>query len=170
MSARGRRRVLGGVAGALLLIGVGLTPPAQVTDAAFTDREYSTATFRAFTVPAPTITSCTAVNNGLGIFQSVTLVWTSTYPATGVSLTLTQGSTTATVPAANITTTGPAAGGVYTHTAVLTQGLLASLLTNLLGSTTTMTARNLLVGTTWVSAGATRQLAVGALGVGSSCT
>ncbi|KAA0962777.1 hypothetical protein FQ142_05580 [Microbacterium sp. ANT_H45B] len=169
MSARGRRRMLGGVAGALLLIGVGLTPPAQVTDAAFTDREYSSATFGAFTVPAPTITSCTTVNNGLGIFQSVTLVWASPYPATGVSLTLTQGATTATVPAANITTTGPVSGS-YTHTALLTQGLLSSLLTNLLGSTTTMTARNLLAGTTWVSAGASRQLAVGALGVGSSCT
>lgn len=153
----------------MLLIGIGLTPAAQVTDAAFTDSEYSTATFSAFTVPVPTITACNPVNNGLGIFQSVTLVWTSPYPAAGVSLTLTQGSTTATVPAANITTTGPASG-VYTHTALLTQGLLASLLTNLLGSTTTMTARNLLVGTTWVSTGASRQLAVGALGIGSSCT
>lgn len=169
MSTRRRRRPRGGVAGVMLLIGIGFVPAVQTTDAAFSDPEYATATFTAFTVPVPTITSCTTVNNGLGVFQSVTLVWTSPYPAAGVSLTVTQGATTAPVPASNITTTGPSAG-LYTHTAVLSQGVLASLVTNLLGSTTTLTARNLLAGTTWVSTGATRLLTVGALGLGSSCT
>lgn len=163
------RRVLAGVAGAALLIGIGIAPVPEATDATFTDREYGRATFSAFTVPVPTITSCTAVNNALGIFDRVTLVWTSAYPATGVRLTLTQGTTTAVVPAASITTTGPVAG-VYTHTAVLSQGLLVSLLANLLGSTTTLTVNNLLAGTSWVSVGATRLLTVGALGIGSSCT
>ncbi|MFJ4174885.1 hypothetical protein [Microbacterium sp. NPDC089696] len=164
------RRLLAGILGLTLFAGVGLLGSARSTEARFTDVEFtSSGTFTAFTVPVPTITGCTATVNGLGIFQSVTLVWTSPYPANGVRLTLVQGTTTAVVPASNITTTGPT-GGLYTHTAVLSQGLLVSLLANLLGSTTTMTVNNLLVGTSWISAGASRQLAVGALGIGASCT
>ncbi|MEV4737875.1 MULTISPECIES: hypothetical protein [unclassified Microbacterium] len=164
------RRLLVGILGLSLFAGVGLLGAARVTEARFTDVEFTASgTFTAFTVPVPTITACTVALNGLGIFQSVTLVWTSPYPANGVRLTLTQGTTTAVVPAANITTTGPT-GGLYTHTAVLSQGLLASLIANLLGSTTTMTVNNLLSGTSWTSTGATRQLAVGALGIGGSCT
>lgn len=164
-----RQRVLAGVAGAALLCGVALAPPAQITDAAFTDPEYGRATITAFRVPPATIIACTVANNGLGVFQNVRLVWTSVYPASGVRLTLTQGATTAVVPAANITTTGPA-GGLYTHTAVLTQSLLASLISNLLGSTTTLTVTNLLAGTTWVSAGTSRQLSIALLGLNASCT
>lgn len=164
------RRFLVGVVGLSLLVAGGAVATASSTDARFTDTEQTASgTFRSFLVPPPTITACTPVNNGLNIFQSVTLVWTSPYPASGVRLTLTQGATTAVVPASNITTSGTT-GSVYTHTAVLTQGLLASLLTHLLGSTTTMTVTNLLPGTTWVSAGVSRQLAVGALGIGSACT
>lgn len=169
MSVRRRHRILAGVAGMALLIGVGTAPAAQVTDAAFTDSEYGRATITAFTVPPPTVIACAVTNNGLGIFQSVRIDWTSPYPATGVRLTLTQGATTATVPAGNITTSGPAAG-VYTHSAVLTQALLTSLISNLLGSTTTLTATNLLVGTSWVSAGSSRQLSIALLGLNASCT
>lgn len=169
-SVRVGARLLAGILGLTLFAGIGLLSAAGHTQARFTDTEYtSSGTFTAFTVPVPAITACTVTNNGLGIFQSVTLVWTSPYPANGVRLTLTQGATTAVVPAANITTTGPT-GGLYTHTAVLSQGLLASLLTNLLGSTTTITANNLLVGTSWVSAGASRQLSIGVAGLGSTCT
>lgn len=167
---RAGTRALAGILGLLLFVGVGVLASARSTEALFTDVEHTASgTFTAFTVPVPTITGCTVANNALGVFQSVTLVWTSPYPAAGVRLTLSQGATTAVVPAANITTTGPAAG-VYTHTAVLTQGLLSSLLTNLLGSTTTLTANNLLVGTSWISAGASRQLSIGLAGLGATCT
>lgn len=169
MSVRRRHRILAGVAGVALLFGVGLAPVTQVTDAAFTDSEHGRATITAFRVPAPTIIGCAVANNVLGVFQSVRIDWTSPYPASGVRLTLTQGATTATVPAANISTSGPA-GGLYTHSAVLTQALLTSLISNLLGSTTTLTATNLLVGTTWVSTGATRQLSIALLGLNASCT
>ncbi|MFJ4222721.1 hypothetical protein [Microbacterium sp. NPDC089695] len=169
-SSSAGRRLLAGILGLSLAVGGWGIASLPQTDAYFTDIEYTASgTFTAFVVPAPTITSCTVALNGLGIFQSVTLVWTSPYPANGVRLTLTQGATTAVVPAANITTTGPT-GGLYTHTAVLNQGLLVSLIANLLGSTTTMTVNNLLVGTSWISAGASRQLAVGALGIGGTCT
>ena len=169
MNERRQRRILAGVVGVTMLVGVGVAATAQTTDAAFTDPEYARTTITAFQVPAPTIIACAITNNGLGVFQSVRLDWTSPYPATGVRLTLTQGATTAVVPAANISTTGPAAG-LYTHTAILTQGLLSSLISNLLGSTTTMTATNLLVGTTWVSAGSSRQLSIALLGLNASCT
>lgn len=169
MTTRRRRRILAGLVGATLLLGVGLAPTAQTTDAAFTDPEYSRTTITAFRVPAPTIIACAVTNNVLGVFQSVRLDWTSPYPAAGTRLTLTQGATTAVVPASNITTTGPAAG-LYTHSAVLTQALLTSLISNLLGSTTTMTATNLLAGTTWVSAGSSRQLSIALLGLNASCT
>lgn len=169
-SATVGRRLLAGILGLSLFVGVGVLSSVRPTEARFTDAEYtSSGTFTAFTVPAPTITACTVTNNVLGIFESVTVVWTSPYPANGVRLTLVQGTTTAVVPAANITTSGPT-GGLYTHTAVLTQGLLVSLLANLLGSTTTMTANNLLVGTSWVSAGTVRRLTIGALGLGATCT
>lgn len=169
MIERRRRRLLAGIAGATLLIGLGSAQTAQTTDAAFTDPEYARTTITAFRVPAPTIIACAVTNNGLGIFQSVRLDWTSPYPASGTRLTLTQGATTAPVPAANITTSGPAAG-LYTHSAVLSQALLTSLISNLLGSTTTMTATNLLAGTTWVSAGSSRQLSIALLGLNASCT
>ncbi|WP_311259544.1 hypothetical protein [Microbacterium sp. WCS2018Hpa-9] len=169
MTGRRGRRVLAGVAGAALLLGIGMAPTVQMTEAAFTDDDYARTTITAFKVPAPTIIACGVTNNGLGIFQSVRLDWTSPYPATGTRLTLTQGATTAVVPASNITTTGPAAG-LYTHSAVLTQALLTSLISNLLGSTTTMTATNLLAGTTWVSAGSSRQLSIALLGLNASCT
>lgn len=169
MTAQRRHRLLAGVAGVALLVGVGLTPAAQMTDAAFTDPEYGRTTITAFQVPAPTVIACAVTNNGLGVFQSVRIDWTSPYPAAGTRLTVTQGATSATLPAANITTSGPAAG-LYTHSAVLTQALLTSLISNLLGSTTTLTATNLLAGTTWVSAGSSRQLSIALLGLNASCT
>jgi hypothetical protein len=165
-----RRRLLAGILGVSVLTGASALAGAQQVDARFTDLEYAaSSTFTSFTVPPATITACTITNNALGIFQSVTLVWTSIYPASGVRLTLTQGATTAVVPASNISTSGPS-GGVYTHTAVLSQTLLSSLITNLLGSTTTLTVNNLLAGTAWVSVGVSRQLSMTLAGLGATCT
>ncbi len=163
------RRLVAGLAGAAVLVGVCGAPTTQVTEAAFTDREAGTATITAFRVPAPTITACTITNNGAGMFQNVRLVWTSPYGATGVRLTLSQGTTTDTVPAGSISTTGPV-NGLYTHTAVLNQSLLVSLISNLFGSTTTMRVTNLLSGTSWVSVAATRQLTIAFAGTGATCT
>ncbi|WP_144874167.1 hypothetical protein [Microbacterium sp. 1.5R] len=164
-----RRRLLAGILGLSLLAGAGSVATVQPVDARFTDTEHAASgTFTSFTVPPATITACTVTNNGLGLFQSVTLVWTSVYPASGVRLTLTQGATTAVVPASNISTTGPS-GGLYTHTAVLSQTLLSGLITNLLGSTTTLTVNNLLVGTAWTSVGVSRQLSMTLAGLGATC-
>lgn len=164
------RRTLAGLAGLALLIGVAAAPPAQLTEAQFTDPEYaSSSAFTAATLATPTITACTIQNNGLGVFQSVTLTWTSPYVAANVRLTATSGTTTGTVPAANITSSGPV-GGLYTYTATLNQALLTSLVSNLLGSTTTLAVTNLLPGTTWVSPAATRRLTIALLGLNASCT
>lgn len=173
MTARARasrRRLLAGILGVSVLAGASAVAGVHPVDARFTDPEYTASgTFSSFTVPPATITGCTVTNNALGLFQSVTLVWTSIYPASGVRLTLTQGATTAVVPASNISTSGPS-GGVYTHTAVLSQTLLSSLITNLLGSTTTLTVNNLLAGTAWVSVGVSRQLSMTLAGLGATCT
>lgn len=168
-----KRRMLAGVAGLAALTGVAVLPSAQLTEAQFTDSEYTSASFQATTLVAPTITACTIQNLsviGIGlVFQSVTLTWTSTYPPADIHLTATSGATTGTVPAANITSSGPV-GGVYTYSATLSQALLTSLVSNLLGSTTTLAVTSVLPGTAWTSPGATRKLAIGLLGLGATCT
>lgn len=162
--------MLAGAVGLSVLAGVAVLPSVQLTEARFTDPDYaSSTTFTAGALATPVITACTVTNNGLGIFQSVTITWTSPYVAANVRLTATSGSTTGTVPAANITASGPV-GGLYTYSSTLTQALLTSLVSNLLGSTTTLSVTNLLPGTNWVSQAATRRLTVGALGLGAACT
>lgn len=166
-----RRRLLRGLAAvvgfAVLVSALTVRSAVPPTDAAFADAEYTRATFTGFTVPVPTITSCT-IQNSLGVFQSATLVWTSPYPGSGVRLNLTIGGSTVTVPAVNISTTGPSAG-LYTHTSVLTSSLLSGLLGTILNVDTTMTVQNLLSGSLWVSVGASRVLRVQLLGA-TTCT
>lgn len=48
-----RRRLVAGVAGLALLIGLGAAPPVQESEAAWIDSEHGTATFTAGTVPTP---------------------------------------------------------------------------------------------------------------------
>ncbi|GAT73872.1 hypothetical protein [Microbacterium hydrocarbonoxydans] len=168
----GWRKVIAGLAGALVLLGAAVVPPTQTTEAAFTDAEHATATFAATTLETPVITSCTPQTlNVIGVglvFQSVTLVWTAPYPVAGVKLTATSGANTGTVPASNISTSGPV-NGTYTHTAVLSQALLTSLVTNLLGSTTTLAVTSV-AGTSWTSPAATRRLTIALLGLNPTCT
>ena len=110
MTAPRRRRMLAGVVGIAALAGLAIVPSAQMTEAQFTDSEYaSSSTFTAQTLVTPVITGCTVQNNGLGIFQSVTLTWTALYPLANVRLTATSGTTTGTVPPAGITVSGPVA-------------------------------------------------------------
>ncbi|KJL48836.1 hypothetical protein RS84_00464 [Microbacterium hydrocarbonoxydans] len=161
-----RRQWIGGLAGLALLVGLGVAPPVQQTQAAWVDSEYGSGAFTAGTLVTPVISSCTVQNNGLGIFQSVTLVWTAPYPLTGQKLTATSGTNTGTVTS-GITVTGPSSG-TYTYTAVLSQALLTSLVTNLLGSTTTLTVTSI-AGTAWTSPTATRKLTIGLAGLGATC-
>ncbi|KJQ54125.1 hypothetical protein RS85_02196 [Microbacterium sp. SA39] len=162
--------MLAGAVGLSVLAGVAVLPSAQLTEARFTDPDYaSSTTFTAGALATPVITACTVANNVLGVFQSVTITWTSPYVAANVRLTATSGTTTGTIPAANITATGPV-GGLYTYTANVPQSLLASLISNLLGSTTTLSVTNVLPGTNWVSPAATRRLSIALLGLNASCT
>jgi len=148
--------------------------PREQSDAAFTDAEVSTASLRAATMPAPTVTSCTVQTLlDLGVvFQSVTIVWTSTYAPAQVRLTVRPpGGTPVQVSSQNITATGPVAG-VYTYTAVLSQGLLQNLLGNLLGGRTVLAVTELRPNSSWVSPETTRTLSISALGglLGNTCT
>lgn len=167
-----RRHTLAGILGLALVVGGGTIAFVPETEARFTDTEYvASGTFTAGTLLPSTITSCTVQTLevlGLGtVFQSVTVVWTSPYPANGVRLTLTQGATSAVVPAGSITTTGPT-GGVYTHRTVLNQALLTSLVANLLGSTTTLSVQSV-AGTSWASSPSTRRLTIALLGLNPVC-
>ena len=164
--------MLAGLAGLLVLAGAAVVPTAQQTDAAFTDAEHASATFAATTLATPVITSCTTqtvsvIGVGL-VFQSATIVWTAPYPVAGVKLTATSGANSGTVPPSNISTTGPV-NGTYTHTAVLSQALLTSLVTNLLGSTTTLAVTSV-AGSAWTSPAATRKLTIALLGLNPTCT
>nr|WP_201471320.1 hypothetical protein [Microbacterium hydrocarbonoxydans] len=90
MTGQMRHRVLAGVAGVALLASVAITPAAQVTDAAFTDREYATATFAAFDVPEPVssqVPGCTAQSGLAGLNPTVRIYWRVPAGATGLSLT-----------------------------------------------------------------------------------
>ncbi len=170
---RGRAgvRALAAALGLAVLAGVGVVSSAQPTDARFTDVEHAASgTFSALSLSAPSITSCTVQNNTLGVFQSVTLVWTSPHVPTWQRLTVAQGATSGTVPSSNITSTGPS-GGVYTYTAVLSQTVLTSIVSNLLGGTTTLTVTAIHPNsTTWSSTAGVRRLTVALLGTGGTCT
>lgn len=90
MTARPGRRVLAGVAGVALLVGVGLAPTAQITDAAFTDAEHGRATITALNVPEPVSSQtpgCVASSGLLGVNPVVTIYWRVPVGATGYSVT-----------------------------------------------------------------------------------
>lgn len=78
MSARTRgRRVMAGVIGVAVLIGVGMLPTAQLTDAAFTDSEHATATLTSYDVPEPVSNAtpaCTATGL-LNLAPTVKIWW-----------------------------------------------------------------------------------------------
>ena len=90
MTAQRRHRLLAGVTGVALLVGVGLTPAAQMTDAAFTDPEYARATITAYDVPEPVTSQtpgCTAQSGLAGINPTVRIYWRVPVGVTGFSLT-----------------------------------------------------------------------------------
>lgn len=164
-----RRLVVAASAVALLAAAVALPP--QLTLASWVDTEYaSTGTLTANNVPVPVSITCAIGNNGLGIFQSVTINWkfaagTSYSSANAVIGT---GNSIATVAATTPqpTITGPDGSGVYSAT--LTSSLLTTLLGSLLGKTFYIGAQT--TDHTWTSTWATAKVVVGLAGLGSTCT
>lgn len=147
MTAR-RRRVLAGIAGLALLIGAGIAPIAQDTDAAFTDTDDGRATITAVRVSAPQIDSITTCNRPLlGLSPVLVVKWrwlTTAAPFNDLSKLSAQWSFNG---AASISapTTGPVSG-IYTTT--FTGNLLGELLGGLLGGSYTVAAT-----TDWTTAG-----------------
>jgi len=151
MSARVLRRALAGAVGVSLLVGVGLVPLAEETDAAYTDQELAAATLATVTLAPPVITAvplCRSVLLG-GDVVRVAWKWPSADPpyselsASNAQWKIGSGDW------ASMPTTGPVSG-VYTTT--FTQGILDGLLGSLLGGTFTAQLRST-AGSQWASAG-----------------
>lgn len=169
MSARRRHRILAGAAGIALLCGVGLMPPAQLTDAAFTDSEHARTTITALRLVPPQVTSfATCIRPPLtgGTFLQVVFQWPSaTAPYTTMTASNVQWrvGTTVIVP----TVTGPDGQGRYTAT--ITTGLLSGLLGSLLGADVLIDLRSTYSG--WTSPGFSRVTYNAPLVIGApSCT
>lgn len=154
-----------GVVVALALVASLLANTPTSTLAAFSDSGQARGSFTTKTVAAPTITGCSVTNNGLGIFQSVTLTWTmpAGYTATNAipGAGATAGAMAPVSPAPTITGTGP-------YSVTYSSGLLSTLLGALLGKTVSIGVRSTEAG--WNSTWATRTLSVGLAGLGSSCS
>ncbi|CAH0155970.1 hypothetical protein SRABI76_00912 [Microbacterium oxydans] len=162
---RRSRRLLAGVVGLAVLVGVAALPSVQMTEARFTDSEYSTASFTASTLETPVITSCT-VTSFLGSFTGLTITWTSPYLKVQERLSI----NAVAVDNANVTQTG---SGPYTYSATISSTLLNTLLGSLLGSSNTVRVESIYAGTSWASPAATKTLSVGGLlglGGNNTCT
>ncbi|MFK3678277.1 hypothetical protein ACI2IP_11120 [Microbacterium sp. NPDC090218] len=165
MRRSARVRILAGVAGLAVLLGIASTPAAQMTDAAFTDSEYAAGSFTAATLATPVITSCT-VTNLLGTFTGFTITWTSPYLKAQQRFSINN----VVVDNTNVTQSG---AGPYTYSSTISSGLLNTLLGSLLGSTNAVKVETIYAGTSWVSPAATRSLSVGGLlglGGNNTCT
>lgn len=161
----GRRRILAGAVGAVILVGVASFPPVELTEARFTDSEYAAGSFTAATLTAPVVTSCT-VTSFLGTFTGFTITWTSPYLKVQQRFSINN----VIVDNTNVTQTGT---GPYTYTSTISSGLLSTLLGSLLGSTNAVKVESIYAGTSWVSPAATRSLSVGGLlglGGNNTCT
>lgn len=161
-----RRRVVAGLAGLALLIGLGAAPPVQQTDAAWADPEFGSGSFAALTLVTPVVTGC-SVTSFLGTFTGFTITWTSTHDKGFQRLTIQD----VAVPPANISQTGT---GLWTYSSTLSASVLSTLLTGgLLGATNTVKVFTA-AGLNWRSpATVTRTLSVGGLlglGGNNTCT
>ncbi|MFK0240555.1 hypothetical protein ACIQTX_06790 [Microbacterium sp. NPDC090281] len=160
-----RTRILAGVVGLAVLVGVASSPAVQMTDAAFTDSEYAAGSFTAATLASPVVTSCT-VTSFLGTFTGFTINWTSPYLKVQQRFSINN----VVVDNTNVTQSG---SGPYTYTSTISSGLLNTLLGSLLGSTNAVKVETVYAGTSWVSPAATRSLSVGGLlglGGNNTCT
>lgn len=87
MSAR--HRLLAGIVGLSVLLGVGLAPHVPQTEAAWTDAEFGTGTVTAINIPEPISSKspgCVA-STALGLDPKVTINWRVPVGVTGYSLT-----------------------------------------------------------------------------------
>lgn len=158
-----RTRILAGVAGLAVLVGLASSPAAQTTDASFTDSEYAAGSFTAATLATPVVTSCT-VTSFLGTFTGFTITWTSPYLKVQQRLSINN----VVVDNTNVTQTG---SGPYTYSSTISSSVLSTLLGSLLGSTNAVKVETIYSGTSWVSPAATRSLSVGGLlGLGGNNT
>lgn len=109
------RRALAGVLGVSLLMGIGVLPRAEQTEAAWTDAEQATATASAYNVPEPVANAdpfCTATGV-LNLAPEVKIWWRAPAGATGFT----------------------SAQAEFGH--ILNNGLLEPILSNLLSSVST---------------------------------
>jgi hypothetical protein len=130
-----RRRLVASIVGLAALL------PAQ-TEAAWADVELGSASFTAFTVPSPAITSCTFNPNVVGLLSSYTVVYT--IPA-GYTINYAYSSSAAFTSPTVITPTSTS--GTTTVTSTFSLGLLGGLL----GSNVYVGARLTLPSTSWSS-------------------
>lgn len=147
MTGRRARRMLAGVVGLSVLVGVAGKPPVQPVEALFTDSEYSSATIRAELKP-PTLISVVCVRPPLAGGPVVTIQWRwpTTVPYSGFTATNARWKV-GTIDPYTMPTTGPVSG-VYTST-ITTSGL-GSLLGSLLGANLVIDARATTT-TSWTS-------------------
>lgn len=145
------------------MIGLG-ADRAEVTQAAWTSTQHAAGSASAATLVAPTITSCTTTST-LGVFSGVTIVWTSSAPLETTTQAVYFGSALGTQAP---TRTG-GANGVYTYSVTYSSGVLTSLVSGLLGGSTTISVR-VRSGTDWASPAATRTLTVALAGLNPRCT
>lgn len=167
VAERGPRRR---VAIALLAIGACAAllawPRPALTDAAYTDAEYvASGTISAGSLSNPTNMTCTPTK-ALGIITGVTVTWQSAYPLTPTTVPTSKLTAN---PSSYVSTISSSGTGPFTYTMTLNEGLLGGILGNTLGSTVTFTVVNQ-AGTNWQSAGITKTLTTGALGLNPKCT
>ncbi|UXW85155.1 hypothetical protein NFX31_13155 [Microbacterium azadirachtae] len=154
--------VVAGCAAALLW------PRPAMTDASYTDGEYAASgTVTAATLSNPSNMTCT-VQKSLGVFTSVTIGWHSAYPLTTTVGGITVLTASSSVKTSTVTGISSSGTGPYTYTVTLDQNLLLSLVTNLLGSTTTFTVKNA-AGTNWTSTSLTKTLTMSLAGLNATC-
>lgn len=166
-----RSRLRRAVLAALVVAGCAaalLWPRPAMTDASYTDGEHAASgTVTAATLSNPSNMTCT-VKKTAGVFTSVTIGWQSAYPLTATVGGITVLTASSSVKTSTVTGVSSSGTGPYTYTVTLDQSLLLSLVTNLLGSTTTFTVKNT-AGTNWASASLTKTLTMSLAGLNATC-
>lgn len=172
MIAAKRSRLRRAVLAALVVAGCAaalLWPRPAMTDASYTDGEYAASgTVTAATLSNPSNMTCTVTKGVGGIFASVTIGWQSAYPLTATVGGITMLTASSSVKTSTVTGISSSGTGPYTYSVTLDQTLLLSLVTNLLGSTTTFTVMNA-AGTNWTSASLTKTLTMSLAGLNAKC-
>ncbi|KQM17622.1 hypothetical protein ASF83_00365 [Plantibacter sp. Leaf171] len=135
------RRLVASVVALAALLLAAQPAPAQ-TEAAWTVTRFGSASFSAFTVPSPAITSCTFNPNTIGLLSSYTVVYT--IPA-GYTINYAYSPNASFTSPTVITPTSTS--GTTTVTSTFSLGLLGGLL----GSNVYIGARLTLPSTTWSS-------------------